>query len=97
MKPFTRSIIDLFDGKRRYLIPLYQRQYSWRENPQIALLREGIERAIARIEADRSSFIPYFMGAIVINRPSRHAWLLGRVRQGPRDISRSSFDPHQSL
>ncbi|WP_186436637.1 DUF262 domain-containing protein [Thiomonas delicata] len=37
MKPFTRSIIDLFDGKRRYLIPLYQRQYSWRENPQIAL------------------------------------------------------------
>jgi len=68
MKPFTRSIIDLFDGKRRYLIPLYQRQYSWRETPQIALLWEDIERAVKRIEKDRSSLIPHFMGAIVISQ-----------------------------
>ena len=68
MKPFTRSIIDLFDGKRRYLIPLYQRQYSWRETPQIALLWEDIERAVKRIELDRSSLIPHFMGAIVISQ-----------------------------
>ena len=68
MKPFTRSIIDLFDGKRRYLIPLYQRQYSWRETPQIALLWEDIERAVKRIEVDRSSLIPHFMGAIVISQ-----------------------------
>ena len=68
MKPFTRSIIDLFDGKRRYLIPLYQRRYSWRETPQIALLWEDIERAVERIEVDRSSLIPHFMGAIVISQ-----------------------------
>ena len=68
MKPFTRSIIDLFDGKRRYLIPLYQRQYSWRETPQIALIWEDIERAVKRIEVDRSSLIPHFMGAIVISQ-----------------------------
>lgn len=68
MKPFTRSIIDLFDGKRRYLIPLYQRQYSWREAPQITLLWEDIERAVKRIEVDRSSLIPHFMGAIVISQ-----------------------------
>lgn len=68
MKPFTRSIIDLFDGKRRYLIPLYQRQYSWRETPQIELLWEDIERAVKRIEMDRSSLIPHFMGAIVISQ-----------------------------
>jgi hypothetical protein len=68
MKPFTRSIIDLFDGKRRYLIPLYQRQYSWREYPQIGLLWEDIERAVKRIEVDRSSLIPHFMGAIVISQ-----------------------------
>lgn len=30
MKPYTRSIIELFDGKKRYLIPLYQRQYAWK-------------------------------------------------------------------
>ena len=68
MKPFTRSIIDLFDGKRRYLIPLYQRRYSWRESPQIALLWEDIVRAVRRIEVDRSSLIPHFMGAIVISQ-----------------------------
>ncbi|WP_137787682.1 DUF262 domain-containing protein [Sphingomonas sp. 3P27F8] len=68
MKPYTRSIIGLFDGKRRYLIPLYQRQYSWRDNPQLALLWEDIERAVARIETDRSSLTAHFMGAIVINQ-----------------------------
>ncbi|MBB3358833.1 MULTISPECIES: DUF262 domain-containing protein [unclassified Novosphingobium] len=68
MKPYTRSIIGLFDGKRRYLIPLYQRQYSWRNDPQLGLLWEDIERAVARIETDRSSLIPHFMGAIVINQ-----------------------------
>lgn len=68
MKPFTRSVIDLFDGKRRYLIPLYQRQYSWRETPHIDLLWEDIERAVKRIEIDRSSLVPHFMGAIVISQ-----------------------------
>lgn len=68
MKPYTRSIIDLFDGKRRYMIPLYQRQYSWRDEPQLRLLWEDIERAVARIETDRSGLVPHFMGAIVINQ-----------------------------
>jgi len=68
MKPYTRSIIDLFDGKRRYLIPLYQRQYSWRETPQITLLWEDLERAIRQIGTDRSGLTPHFMGAIVISQ-----------------------------
>jgi len=66
MKPYTRSIIGLFDGKRRYLIPLYQRHYSWREEPQIALLWEDLLLAVKRIETDRSNLVPHFMGAIVI-------------------------------
>lgn len=68
MKPYTRSIIYLFDGKRRYLIPLYQRKYSWTESKQIALLWEDIEKAMKRIETDRSSLVPHFMGAMVINQ-----------------------------
>ena len=32
MKPFSRSIIELFDGKKRYVIPMFQRQYVWRED-----------------------------------------------------------------
>jgi hypothetical protein len=68
MKPYTRSIIGLFDGKRRYLVPLYQRQYSWRDDPQIALLWEDIQRAVERIETDRTALVPHFMGAIVISQ-----------------------------
>jgi uncharacterized protein with ParB-like and HNH nuclease domain len=66
MKPYTRSIIELFDGKRRYLIPLYQRQYAWKIRPQLELLWEDIERAVDRLATDRASLTPHFMGAIVI-------------------------------
>lgn len=66
MKPYSRSIIELFDGKRRYLIPRYQRQYAWGVEPQLQLLWEDIERAVDRLETDRASVSPHFMGAIVI-------------------------------
>ncbi|MDM9627585.1 DUF262 domain-containing HNH endonuclease family protein [Rhizobium sp. S152] len=66
MKPYTRSIIELFDGKKRFLIPLYQRQYAWKTNPQLELLWEDIVRATNRLRADRASLSPHFMGAIVI-------------------------------
>lgn len=67
MKPFTRSIVDLFDGKKRYLIPLYQRQYAW-PIAQLELLWEDIERAVDRINTDRTTLTPHFMGAIVISQ-----------------------------
>lgn len=71
MRPFTRSIIELFDGKRRYLIPLYQRQYAWRVHPQLNLLWEDIERAAGRLELGGLATAPHFMGAIVIaQRPT---------------------------
>lgn len=68
MKPYTRSIVELFDGKKRYLIPLYQRQYAWKVSPQLELLWEDIERAIQRLMTDRSTLTPHFMGAMVINQ-----------------------------
>lgn len=66
MKPYTRSIIELFDGKKRFLIPLYQRHYAWNVSPQLELLWEDIERIATRIDVDRSSVVPHFMGAMVI-------------------------------
>jgi hypothetical protein len=66
MKPYTRSIVELFDGKKRYLIPLYQRQYAWRTSPQLELLWEDILRAVHRLTTDRASLTPHFMGAIVV-------------------------------
>lgn len=68
MVPHTRSIIELFDGKKRYLIPLYQRQYAWKVDPQLELLWEDIERAVSRLMQDRSALSPHFMGAIVISQ-----------------------------
>jgi len=67
LKPFTRSIVDLFDGKKRYLIPLYQRQYAW-PIAQLELLWEDIERAVDRLNTDRTTLTPHFMGAIVISQ-----------------------------
>lgn len=68
MKPYTRSIIELFDGKKRYLIPLYQRKYAWKVRPQLELLWEDIERAVDRLMTDRTLLSPHFMGAIVITQ-----------------------------
>lgn len=68
MKPYTRSIIELFDGKKRFLIPLYQRQYAWNVDTQIPLLWEDIERIAKRIDEDRMSVVPHFMGAMVIGQ-----------------------------
>ena len=65
MKPYTRSIIELFAGKKRYLIPLYQRQYAWKVQPQLELLWEDVERAVDRLTNDRASLSPHYMGAIV--------------------------------
>lgn len=68
MKPYTRSILELFDGKKRFLIPLYQRQYAWNVDSQIPLLWEDIERIANRIDEDRMSVVPHFMGAMVIGQ-----------------------------
>lgn len=68
MRPFTRTIIELFDGKRRYLIPLYQRQYAWKVTPQLELLWEDIERAARKLEQEGHLAAPHFMGAIVISQ-----------------------------
>lgn len=68
MKPYTRSIIELFDGKKRYLIPLYQRQYAWKVKPDLELLWEDIERAAHRIITNRASLSPHFMGALVVTQ-----------------------------
>jgi hypothetical protein len=68
VKPYTRSIIELFDGKKRFLVPLYQRHYAWSAESQIPLLWEDIERIATRIDEDRMSVVPHFMGAMVVGQ-----------------------------
>lgn len=68
MKPFTRTIINLFDGKKRYLIPLYQRQYAWGVHPELELLWADIVKVADRLEMGGILPAPHFMGAMVISQ-----------------------------
>ena len=69
MKPEKLTIYDLFIRERRYVVPLYQRAYVWREDSQWEPLWEDIERlAEACIyEQDGSGTRSHFLGAIVLN------------------------------
>ncbi len=66
MKPFKRSIIELFDGKKRYVVPLYQRQYAWPVKPQIEMLWKDIKRIAQKLLAESQLEAPHFLGAAVI-------------------------------
>lgn len=66
MKPFSRTFIDLFDGKKRYTIPLFQRRYAWSEEDQLAPLWDDIiTKARTRLKNEEPK--PHFLGAIVID------------------------------
>jgi hypothetical protein len=67
VKPYTRSIFDLFDGKRRYEVPLFQRQYVWNLEDHWQPLWEDIERKfIERLNGTSST--PHFLGAMVLDQ-----------------------------
>lgn len=67
MKPYSRSIFDLFDGKRRYEVPLFQRQYVWNLEEHWAPLWEDIERKfVQRLNGAAST--PHFLGAMVLDQ-----------------------------
>ncbi len=67
MKAQGRSIIHLFDGKRRYLVPLFQRQYVWNQTNQWEPLWEDINRMIERRETNGKGS-PHFLGALVLDQ-----------------------------
>lgn len=67
MRPFSRSIIELFDGKKRYLIPLFQRQYVWKQELQLTRIWEDVKLKVEQRMANRST-LPHFLGAIVISQ-----------------------------
>jgi Protein of unknown function DUF262/Protein of unknown function (DUF1524) len=67
MKPYSRSIFDLFDGKRRYEVPLFQRQYVWNLEDHWQPLWEDIERKfVQRLSGAPST--PHFLGAMVLDQ-----------------------------
>lgn len=77
MKSNVLTVLDLFESKRRYTVPLFQRQYVWSLEKQWIPLWEDIERrVIDRLHwyetgrgTDSGSGSPgeHFLGAIVLD------------------------------
>lgn len=67
MQSFTRSIFDLFNSKRRYLVPLFQRPYVWGQEKQWEPLWDDI-RAKTEAHLDGHEVDPHFLGAIVLSQ-----------------------------
>ena len=67
MQPYSKSIFDLFDGKKRYAVPLFQRQYVWNREDQWEPLWEDIERKLFDHLAEKDG-PPHFLGAMVIDQ-----------------------------
>lgn len=67
MQARSRSIFDIFDSKKRYLVPLFQRQYVWSREVQWEPLWEDIKsKACAKL--DNQEVPPHFLGALVLDQ-----------------------------
>lgn len=67
MQARPRSIFDIFDSKKRYLVPLFQRQYVWSREIQWEPLWEDIKsKTCAKL--DNQEVPPHFLGALVLDQ-----------------------------
>lgn len=74
----TFTIQQIFQDRRQYRVPFYQRPYVWNRENQWGRLWEDIrDKAEARLQG--SNPVPHFMGAVVLE-PQKKAGLLGVER-----------------
>lgn len=66
MHAYKRTIFALFDGKRRYVIPLFQRQYVWGRDRQWQPLWDDVRKQADLVLAGEPATSPHFLGAIVL-------------------------------
>ena len=75
-RPFT--VQQLFQDRRQYRVPFYQRPYVWNRDDQWGRLWEDIrDKAEARLQDGK--LVPHFMGAVVLE-PQKKKGLLGVER-----------------
>src|SRR5215472_14643533 len=74
----TMSVQQLFQDRRQYRVPFFQRPYVWNREDQWERLWADIsEKAEARLDAAQS--VPHFLGAAVLE-PQQRSGLLGVER-----------------
>src|ERR1022692_2069853 len=75
LKSETNDVQSLFQERRQYRVPFYQRAYVWNKEEQWEpLWNDLLEKADARILGDRPT--PHFLGAVVLE-PQEKRGLIG--------------------
>lgn len=87
MRPDKATVYEVFQLEKRYVVPLYQRPYVWKEDDNWAPLWEDVETKAHAMTASEA-VSPHFLGAIV----------LSQARVGLRQIAASQvIDGQQRL
>ena len=74
----TFTVQQIYQDRRQYRVPFYQRPYVWNRDDQWGRLWEDIrDKADARLEGGKA--VPHFMGAMVLE-PQKRAGLMGVER-----------------
>ena len=74
----TFTVQQIYQDRRQYRLPFYQRPYVWNRDDQWGRLWEDIrDKAEARLEGGKT--FPHFMGAVVLE-PQKKTGLLGVER-----------------
>lgn len=61
------GVLDLFETKRQFEIPLFQRQYVWNQRDQWEPLWEDISRQLTHVLSGQAAGPVHFLGAMVLN------------------------------
>lgn len=90
MKPESLTLQELFESSVRYVVPIFQRTYVWKEEEQWEPLWQDIMAVCELVDTstDQDSISPHFLGAIVLQNTS----------SGPKFIAaREIIDGQQRL
>jgi uncharacterized protein with ParB-like and HNH nuclease domain len=70
-QPSKATATELFEGRKHYVIPAYQRPYVWNEEDQWAPLWDDIVRVSeSHVRSSPKQFASHFLGAVVSRRCS---------------------------
>lgn len=68
MNTAQRTVTELFELDVRYVVPLYQRPYVWREDEQWEPLWDDVVTLLDHQEAGNGQHYSHFLGAIVLDQ-----------------------------
>lgn len=87
------SLLAVFDAKQRLEVPLFQRQYVWREEQHWLPLWEDIERKFIDALEDRKDAPNHFLGAMVLDQkqtPTGHV-VIRQIIDGQQRLTTLQF------